>query len=90
MKEGFLKQASEFSFDLTSLTDKTIKTVCIATSTHPWTVMRAAELIKWYESGEYQKIIDNHQTEKCIWADCAMDIRKGIEVCPHCGRPQKI
>ena len=35
-------------------------------------------------------IIDNHQTEKCIWADCAMDIRKGIEVWPHCGRPQKI
>ncbi|MCQ2076323.1 MAG: M48 family metallopeptidase [Bacteroidaceae bacterium] len=90
MRDSFLKQAKSFSIDLTSLSDKAIKTVCIATSTHPWTVMRAAELIKWYESGEYQTLLDKHTGVPCIWSDCAKIISKNAEFCPHCGRPQTI
>lgn len=90
VRDGFLKQAEAFSLDLTGVTDTTIKTICIATSTHPWTVMRAAELIKWYELGEYQKVLDAHVGIPCIWPDCKEIIRKGSETCPHCGRPQQI
>lgn len=90
LREGFLKQASKFSIDLTDFSDKAIKTITIATSTHPWMVMRAAELIKWYESGECQKIVDEHIGVPCIWSDCGKLIKKGSNICPYCGRPQSV
>lgn len=82
-RDGFMEQAKKFSLDLSDFSDKAIKTVTIATSTHPWTVMRAAELIKWYESGEYQKIMDNYEGKMC-------PVHRGLVakdtlVCPICG-----
>ena len=82
-RDGFMEQAKKFSLDLSDFTDKTIKTITIATSTHPWTVMRAAELIKWYESGEYQKIIDKYEGKKC--PRCGHVVAKDTLVCPVCG-----
>lgn len=81
-RDGFMEQAKKFSLDLSDFSDKAIKTVTIATSTHPWTVMRAAELIKWYESGEYQKIMDKYEGKMC-------PVHKGLVakdtlVCPIC------
>lgn len=82
-RDGFMKQASRFSLDLSDFSEKAIKTITIATSTHPWTVMRAAELIKWYESGEYQRIVNKYDGKMC-------PIHKGLVakdtlVCPICG-----
>ena len=37
--------------------NKIIKTISIADDTHPWTVMRAAELLNWIESREYGKYL---------------------------------
>ena len=88
VKESFLKQAESFSLDLNDITDQTVKMITIATSNHPWTVMRAAELIKWYESGEYQKVMDTNKPDICIWPDCAKPIPKGAEYCPYCDRKQ--
>ena len=28
--------------------------------THPWSVMRASELLKWYETGVYDELIEKH------------------------------
>ena len=37
--------------------NKIIKFISIADSSHPWTVMRAAELLNWLQSGEPKQII---------------------------------
>lgn len=55
--QSFLQQAKDFeSLDYENL-NKFFKLVSILDSTHPWTVMRAAELIKWIDSGAYSKLL---------------------------------
>ena len=39
--------------------NKVIKLISIADASHPWTVMRAAELLNWINDGAYSEII-NH------------------------------
>ena len=54
---AFLQQAKDFdSLDYENL-NKFFKIISIIDSTHPWTVMRAAELMKWFENGEYNRLI---------------------------------
>ena len=36
--------------------NKVVKFLSIADETHPWTVMRSAELLKWIDSGEYNRL----------------------------------
>lgn len=49
--QTFIRQAAEFQrLDYDSLS-KIVKYLSIAEQTHPWTVMRAAELLGWIESG---------------------------------------
>lgn len=56
-EQAFLQQAKDFeSLDYENL-NKFFRIVSIMDSTHPWTVMRAAELIKWVEEGEYNKFV---------------------------------
>jgi hypothetical protein len=40
--------------------DKIAKILLIATQSHPWTMMRVSEIIKWFESEKYQEIITIH------------------------------
>lgn len=62
-KDIFLQQAREFKgFDYNTL-DKIGKSIIIMDKTHPWTVMRASEIIKWIDSGKYQEIIQRHSNE---------------------------
>ena len=37
--------------------NKVVKFLSIADETHPWTVMRSAELLKWIDSGEYRRFV---------------------------------
>lgn len=49
--QTFIQQASDFKqLDYEGL-NKVIKLISIADSTHPWTVMRAAELLNWINDG---------------------------------------
>ncbi len=58
--QTFIQQAKDFKqLDFDGM-NKIIKTISIADDSHPWTVMRAAELLNWIESGEYDKYI-GHQ-----------------------------
>lgn len=58
--EAFIQQAKDFKIlDFDGL-NKIIKLISIADATHPWTVMRAAQLLEWLSSGE-PKIIMNNQ-----------------------------
>ena len=50
---AFLQQAKDFeSLDYENL-NKFFRIISIMDSTHPWTVMRAAELMKWVDNGDY-------------------------------------
>lgn len=53
----FIQQATDFKqLDYEGL-NKIIKLISIADSSHPWTVMRASELLNWIDSGDCSKYI---------------------------------
>lgn len=55
--DTFIRQAREFKQLDEDGMSKLIKVLSIADDTHPWTVMRAAELLKWINEGEYNKFV---------------------------------
>lgn len=58
--EGFKKQARDFEELHGGKFAMAIKALSIFSANSPWLVRRAKELIEWYESDEYKKIIANH------------------------------
>lgn len=57
--QTFLQQAQDFKqLDYENL-NKLIKWISIVDESHPWTVMRAAELLNWINEGVYENIL-NH------------------------------
>ncbi len=86
--ESFIEQARDFDNAYNGIADQAIKTVTIATSTHPWTVYRASELLKWVESGEYDRIISKYGGVKCKSPFCDNILSKDTGVCYVCGTPQ--
>ena len=59
----FLQQAKDFKMlDYKGL-NKVVKFMAIADDSHPWTVMRSAELLKWINCGGYQEIIKQKYLE---------------------------
>lgn len=84
-REAFIQQANDFVNEYSGVADQAIKAISIIDESHPWTVMRAAELIKWCESGEYQRILDAVKQHECgNW------IPKDSAVCPYCGLPSNV
>jgi rubrerythrin len=81
-RDVFLEQAKQFEMNLSD-TEKTMRNVSILDDSHPWTILRAAELIKWMESGEYEKILSNMTPVKC--PACGHYKAKVNKVCPICG-----
>lgn len=59
--ETFIQQARDFKMLDYDGMNKVVKMISIADSTHPWTVMRSAELLKWIDNGEYHKFVTNKQ-----------------------------
>lgn len=55
--ETFIQQARDFKQLDEDGMNKLIKVLSIADDNHPWTVMRAAELLKWINDGEYTKFV---------------------------------
>lgn len=80
--EAFVKQAVEFRELFNGVANDIIKTISILDSSHPWTVLRAAELILWVESGGYQRALDSVIV---IQHDCGFQIPAGATKCPYCG-----
>ena len=56
--ETFLQQARDFQMLDYDGMNKVVKFLSIADSTHPWTVMRSSELLKWIDAGEYDKFVN--------------------------------
>ena len=93
--EDFITQAREFQAldaDTLSLVAKWLSTVG---STHPWTVVRAQELLKWIDSGEYDQLLKNpeRRTVKlptgvlAFCGGCGAPLRGMETFCPRCGKP---
>ena len=81
-RDMFLEQAKEFEERFSGIADQAIKAISIIDESHPWTVMRAAELIKWYESGDYQSLLNTVSMHECgNW------VPSDSKVCPFCGQP---
>lgn len=79
----FAEQAKEFMSKYGDTIDKIIRNISILDDTHPWTVMRAYELIKWVESGEYDRLLTKHTGKICPM--CKKAVEKNMAKCPVCG-----
>lgn len=79
----FAKQAEEFMSQYGDTANTIIRNISILDDSHPWTVMRAYELIKWVENGEYQKLLDAHLGQRCPM--CGQFVETDAVVCPICG-----
>jgi len=93
--EDFIAQARDF----TSLDSEKLnwfaKWLSTMGQTHPWTVLRASELLAWADSGVYERLLKAPQQEAppvaaaaarfCTSCGAAL---KGVEsFCPGCGTP---
>lgn len=79
----FVKQAEEFMQQYGDTANAIIRNISILDDIHPWTVMRAYELVKWVESGDYQKILDAHLGKQCPM--CGQYVECEVAACPVCG-----
>ena len=85
-EKSFIKQAEEFEILNRGLTDSAIRSLSIMTSSHPWTVFRAGELLKWIASGEYDRILNKYGGVPCI--HCGNILSKDSTYCHvHGGHP---
>lgn len=57
--DAFLEQAEEYDAG-GDLRDSVLKILNVLPRSHPFTTVRAAELKKWAETREYQRIVDGH------------------------------
>ena len=57
--DAFIKQTEEFENYTKDFWTKLMKDFTIKAASMPWLVLRARKLLDWYNSGEYQRIIDN-------------------------------
>jgi len=93
--QHFMQQASAFeSLDYDFL-NKWMKIFVHLHHTHPWTVMRASELIKWTESGEYQQVLERETRGKVtrkvesgvlFCRNCEYRLDGSETYCPSCGK----
>lgn len=78
--EEFKNQAREFeSFDYDAL-DRAAKLFSTIFNTHPWSVMRAAEMYKWVENTQYKEVYDR----------ASVYDENYVLVCNNCGAKMRV
>jgi Zn-dependent protease with chaperone function len=55
----FIQQARDFKAMDADWGSKIVKILAGSTNTHPWTVLRAQELLTWFDSGQYGAVVAN-------------------------------
>jgi len=93
--ESFIAQAKRFEeLDFDRL-NKAVKVLSIMSSTHPWTIMRSAELLRWIEGGEYQQVLDRqtadrlhvrHEGDAQFCRKCGYRLQGTERFCNSCGQ----
>ena len=56
--DTFIQQARDFKMLDYDAMNKVVKFLSIADESHPWTVMRSSELLKWIDDGEYNRLLN--------------------------------
>ncbi|WP_338931326.1 M48 family metallopeptidase [Streptomyces netropsis] len=69
--DAFLAQAEEYEAG-GDLRDSVLKILNVLPRTHPFTTVRAAELKKWAESRDYQRIMDGHYPRRAEDKDASV------------------
>ncbi len=88
-EKSFIKQAKDFEdFDYGTM-NKLIRFQSTIDNTHPWSVLRASELLKWEESDEYKNILngENIKDEKknIFCRNCGSKLIFSDKFCGNCG-----
>lgn len=83
--KDFLWEAQEFEKSLSFSDDAIKKILNVTGNNHPWTLLRALELYRWVESGEYESTLSEYAGKKCKW--CGMYHTKELTICPNSGMP---
>jgi Zn-dependent protease with chaperone function len=92
--EDFIDQARAFDAMDSDKLSLVAKWLSIMGATHPWTVMRAKQLLQWIDTGGYQHVInstDRYQPAKAtgpfrFCGDCGSPLQSDAAFCPRCGR----
>ncbi len=89
--EDFIAQAREFeSYDSDKL-DWIAKFLSGVGQTHPWTVMRAHELLRWVDAGDYDRILrdpkgpEGSSGASKFCTNCGAALSGTGAFCTHCG-----
>lgn len=56
----FIQQARDFKMLDYDGMNKVVKFLSIADESHPWTVMRSSELLKWIDEGQYKRFVSKY------------------------------
>ena len=60
--ESFIQQAIDFNKNHSGFFDEMVKYLSINAACMPWLVLRASELLIWYRSGEYDRILNKSKS----------------------------
>jgi Zn-dependent protease with chaperone function len=91
--EVFLQQAKEFEELDYDTMNKAMKLLLAMDQSHPWTVMRTAQLFRWIESGEYESVLErktkdriNKKTvgNRIVCRRCGYFLNGTENFCPNC------
>jgi Zn-dependent protease with chaperone function len=96
----FLQQAELYHAVDINVLDRLYKAMLVAPTTHPMLVVRASEIVKWADSGEYRDILAGNYQRKpgptisptngsaSRGVNQAATAGDQLIVCPHCKRSQ--
>lgn len=77
--ESFIQQAKDFKMLDYNAMNKAIKLIAIADESHPWTVMRAAELLNWMSSGGFTSFLPLNRLNSASSSRNTLDVEKLIK-----------
>lgn len=91
--EDFIAQAREFEALDADKLNWLAKWLSSSGTTHPWTVMRAKQLLDWIDSGAYEKVLAAPQESplhlppgiKSFCTQCGRGLAGAEAFCPGCG-----
>ena len=96
----FLQQAELYRAVDVNVLDRLYKALLVAPTTHPMLVVRASEIVKWADGGEYRDILagrykrKNGPTVRPTNGSASRGVNQAaaagdqLIVCPHCKRAQ--
>ena len=91
--DSFIKQAKEFNTSEYMNLDGLYRIGITLNQSHPWTVLRASEILEWEDSGQYSDVLNRKYGNKKVSIDsddeycgnCGYKLQIGHNYCGGCG-----